>query len=244
MPSGAAREAMGGDDLAQRRRELEARIGEAARRSGRDPAAVTIVAVTKTVPAERVRAAVEAGFRTLAENRVQEAESKVEAVAVGLPEAPAWHLVGSLQSNKARRAVALFDVIQSVDSIGLASRLDRLAGELRPASRYPILLEVNVDADPAKSGFAPAAVERELSRILGFEHLRVDGLMTVGRLVQTTDEARPTFAALRNLSERLRAADDRLGAGLSMGMTDDFSVAIEEGATIVRIGRAIFGERH
>lgn len=218
-------------------------IGEAARRAGRAADAVEIVAVTKTVPAQRIRAAVGAGFRTLGENRVQEAEAKVEAVAVGLPTPPAWHLVGPLQSNKARRAIALFDVIEAVDSLDLAARVDRIAGGLRPDRPCAVLLEVNVDADPAKAGFTASTIERDLPAILELPSLSVEGLMTVGRVVDDPEAARPTFVALRRLSERLRVANPGLGPGLSMGMTDDFRVAVEEGATIVRIGRAIFGPR-
>jgi len=230
-----------GPDAAYAR--IRAAIAVAAARVGRDPGDVEVVAVGKTVAPDRIRAAVAAGFRTIGENRVQEAASKFEAVNAGLDPRPTWHLVGPLQSNKARRAVTLFDVIETVDSIPLATRLDRLAAELRPGRPYPVLVQVNVDDDASKAGLAPAAVERQLAEILALPNLRVDGLMTVGRLVAAAAAARPTFVALRRLSERLRAREARLGAALSMGMTDDFEVAVEEGATIVRIGRAIFGDR-
>ncbi len=153
--------------------------------------------------------------------------------------------MGHLQKNKAARALELFDAIESVDSAALAVRLDRLAGErgTRAGSRLPVYLQVNVDADPAKAGFAPEALERELGDLLALPNLQVLGLMTVGWLTGDAGEARPTFARLRQLSERLRAADPRLGSGLSMGMTDDYEVAIEEGSTLVRVGRALFGER-
>lgn len=223
---------------------LRGEIAEAARRVDRDPTAVQIVAVAKTVPAERVRAAVEAGFTAIGENRVQEAEPKIGAVVAGLTgPRPTWHLVGPLQSNKARRAIELFDVIETVDSGALAARIDRVAGETLPGHPYPVLLQVNVDADPAKAGFEPGVLERELGSILELPNLRVAGLMTVGRLVDDAEAARPTFVALRRLSERLRAREPRLGDALSMGMSDDFGVAVEEGATIVRVGRAIFGAR-
>jgi pyridoxal phosphate enzyme (YggS family) len=214
------------------------RIANACRRSRRDPAGVQLVAVTKTVEPERIREAVDAGISTFGENRVQEARPKVLAV-VGAT----WHLVGPLQSNKARRAVELFDAIQTVDSVALARRLDRLAGELRPGQGMPALLQVNVDRDAAKAGFDPAALDRALDELDGLANLRIDGLMTVGRQVPRPEHARSTFRALRELSERLRAGHAQLGPALSMGMTDDFEVAVEEGATIVRIGRAIFGER-
>lgn len=193
------------------------------------------MAVSKTFPADVLLAAVEAGLTTLGENRVQEAESKAPA----LPDSVEWHLVGGLQSNKAARAVALFDVIQTVDSVSLAERLARLA-EGRPLR---VLLQVNVDGDAAKGGFAPAEVTQGLPAILALPSLRVEGLMTVGRLVSDPGAARPTFVRLRALSERLRADHPTLGGELSMGMTDDFEVAVEEGATIVRVGRALFGSR-
>ena len=215
-------------------------LRQAGERAGRDPALVTIVAVTKTVDAERIRAAAEAGFRAFGENRVQERAAKAEALA-GVP--GEWHLVGPLQSNKARRAVELFDVIESVDSLDLTRRLDRIAAEVQPESRLRVLLQVNVDDDPAKAGFDPEALARDLPQLLELPALAIDGLMTVGRLVDSPEAARPTFVALRRLSERLRADNAALGPDLSMGMTDDYPIAVEEGATIVRIGRAIFGDR-
>jgi len=209
------------------------RMAAAARRAGRDPGSVTLVAVSKTVSAERLRAAVEAGLGVFGENRVQEAAAKV-------PQVPgaSWHLVGPLQSNKVRRAVELFDVIETIDSTALARRLARLTP--RPPS---VLLQVNVDDDPGKAGFAPDDVDAALAEIASLPSLRVEGLMTVGRLVDDAELARPTFRTLRELSEGLRARHPGLGAALSMGMSDDFEVAIEEGATIVRVGRALFGER-
>jgi PLP dependent protein len=229
--------------IAAAREQVLARIADACGRAGRDPASVAVVAVSKTVPASRLRAALVAGLTTFGENRVQEAEEKVG----GVPGAT-WHLVGPLQSNKARRALTTFAVIESVDSLDLAVRLDRLTAEVRPAERVPILLQVNVDGDPAKAGFSPAALEAEAGAIAILPRLQVLGLMTVGRLVERAEDARPTFVALRQLAERLHAsrpgAAEWLGPELSMGMSDDFEVAIEEGATIVRIGQALFGHRH
>jgi pyridoxal phosphate enzyme (YggS family) len=224
------------------RTEILRRIGEAAARSGRDPAAVRVVAVSKTVVPERIAAAAAAGFDAFGENRVQERAAKAEALAAAVVRAE-WHLVGPLQSNKARRAVELFDVIETVASLELAERLARIAGELRPADPLRVLLQVNVDEDAAKAGFEPDTLERELRAILDLTDLDVGGLMTVGRLVAAPQAARPTFVALRRLSERLRARDPRLGPVLSMGMSEDYPIAVEEGATLVRIGRAIFGER-
>jgi pyridoxal phosphate enzyme (YggS family) len=225
-------------ELAAARDRVLDRIAAACARVGRDRGGVTLVAVSKTVPAERLRAAVAVGLTTLGENRVQEAETKVGEV-----EGATWHLVGPLQSNKARRALELFGTIQSVDSVELAARLDRIAAEVRPGARVPVLLQVNIDDDPSKAGFAPADLETALGALLDLARLDVRGLMTIGRLVERPDDARSTFIGLRELAGRLRAADQRLGPALSMGMTDDFEIAVEEGATIVRVGRALFGER-
>jgi pyridoxal phosphate enzyme (YggS family) len=227
--------------FAAARSTVLARIAAACARVGRAPEDVTLVAVSKTVEADRLRDAVAAGLTLLGENRVQEGAAKA-------PEVPGarWQFIGPLQSNKARRALEVYETIQSVDSVGLAERLDRLAREVRgagPGKRYPVLVQVNVDDDPAKAGFAPEALPEALDRIAALDALDVRGLMTIGRLVEEPEAARPTFAALRELSERLRAGGATLGRELSMGMTDDFEVAIEEGATIVRVGRAIFGER-
>ncbi len=216
------------------------RIAAACARAGRTPDGVTLVAVSKTVTADRLRDAVAGGLTILGENRVQEAASKA-------PDVPGatWHLVGPLQSNKVRRALEVFAAIQSVDSVGLAERLDRLAREVGgagPDRRYPVLLQVNVDADPSKAGISPADLVVTVERMAGLDALEVRGLMTIGRYSTDPEAARPTFAALRETSERLRAAS-ALGPELSMGMTDDFEVAVEEGATIVRVGRALFGER-
>jgi pyridoxal phosphate enzyme (YggS family) len=215
---------------------VRARIAEACARAGRDPAAVTLVAVSKTVPAIRLLDAVAAGLDLLGENRVQEALGKI-------PDVPGarWHLVGPLQSNKARRAIEAFDVIETVDSVELARRLDRIAGELD--RRVAVLLQVNVDRDASKAGFGLADLPAALAAIVSLDRLDVRGLMTIGRLVERPEDARATFAELRELSESLRAGGARLGPDLSMGMSDDYSIAVEEGATIVRVGRALFGER-
>jgi pyridoxal phosphate enzyme (YggS family) len=231
------------------------RIARACATAGRDPAAVRLVAVSKTVPAERIRAAVAAGLTTLGENRVQEAESKVAAVP-----GARWHLIGPLQSNKARRAVETFETIESVDSVELAARLDRVVRDLRRLEpdvpvpedlRLPVLLQVNVDDDPAKAGFQPIDLQPAIASLARLGALRIDGLMTIGRLVDDPEAARPTFRRLGELSAELRAhapTDPRapgpgLGPELSMGMTDDYPIAVEEGATIVRVGRALFGAR-
>jgi pyridoxal phosphate enzyme (YggS family) len=223
--------------LAVARARVLDRIGDAAVRAGRDPSAVTLVAVSKTVPVERIRAAVSIGLRTLAENRVQEAAAKVPRIT-----GATWHLVGPLQANKARRALRLFDMLESVHTLELAERLDRLARE-DGAGRIPVLLQVNVDRDPAKAGFDPRALPALAERLGALPALDIRGLMTIGHLVADPEAARPTFAALRELSRRLRERWPTLGIELSMGMSDDLEVGVEEGATIVRVGRALFGDR-
>ncbi len=191
--------------------------------------------MSKTFGPDVLAAAVAAGLTTLGENRVQEAEAKAPL----LPESVEWHLVGGLQSNKAARALVLFDVIQSVESLALAHRLERLA----EGREVRLLLQVNVDGDAAKGGFSPEEVAEALPGLLAMSEVRVEGLMTVGRLVSTPEEARSTFIRLRELSQGLRALHPSLGAELSMGMSEDFEVAVEEGSTIVRVGRALFGSR-
>jgi pyridoxal phosphate enzyme (YggS family) len=233
--------------LAEARAAVLERIAAACARAGRDAADVTLVAVSKTVPADRVRAAVAAGLTTLGENRVQEAAAKIPAVP-----GARWHLVGPLQSNKARRAIELFDVIEAVDSVDLAVRLDRLVravrglppeGAVDPGRRLPVFVQVNVDRDPAKAGMPPDAVAGALTAIAALGAIRVEGLMTIGRLAASVEEARRTFVALRDLSVASHRDASTLGPALSMGMTDDFEVAVEEGATHVRVGRALFGDR-
>jgi pyridoxal phosphate enzyme (YggS family) len=191
------------------------------------------------VPADALRDAVAAGLTMFGENRVQEGLAK----APDVPDAT-WQLVGPLQGNKARKALEVFESIQTVDSVALAERLDRLAGEMRPDAPYPVLLQVNVDGDPAKAGFLPPDLAAAMGRLGDLAQLDIRGLMTIGRLVDEPEAARSTFRRLRGLGEQLRAGGARIGAALSMGMTDDFEVAVEEGATIVRVGRALFGERH
>ncbi len=225
-------------DLRAARDRVLGQIADACEHSGRSPADVTLIAVSKTVSAERVRTALEAGFERFGENRVQEGEGKVAAVA-----GARWDLIGPLQSNKAKRAIVTFDTIQTVDSVSLAERLDRLVADGGSGARYRVLLQVNVDRDEAKAGFAPDALGAAVDALRRLDHLEIRGLMTVGRLVARAEDARPTFVALRRLSEQLRSGWPELGPELSMGMTDDFPIAVEEGATIVRVGRAIFGDR-
>jgi pyridoxal phosphate enzyme (YggS family) len=213
-------------------------MAAACARSGRPSDAVRLVAVTKTVPAEHVREVLALGVRDLGENRVQEAEGKIAALGRA---AARWHLVGHLQANKAARAVALFDVFHGLDNERLAERLSRLA--LAAGARMPVLVEVNVAGEASKFGIAPEALDPLLRAAARQPGLEVQGLMTVGPQVARPQDARPGFAALRALRD---GAERRLGMRLpelSMGMSDDFEVAIEEGSTLVRIGRALFGER-
>lgn len=216
------------------------RIAEAARRAGRREDAVQLVAVSKTVAADRVRAAIAAGVRVLGENRVQEARQKI--AALGRPPGVAWHLVGHLQTNKVRDAVECFDLVHSVDRLPLAEALSARA--LRAGRRLDILVQVNVAEEPQKGGVRPAALRPALEAIARLPGLRLRGLMTIPPLPRDPEEARPHYRELRKLLE----AAQGWGVGaelteLSMGMSGDFEIGIEEGATIVRVGTAIFGPR-
>ena len=210
---------------------MRERIARACQRAGRDPSSVTLVAISKGQPVEAVRAAYAAGLRQFGENRIQEAVPKIEA-AKGAGVEATWHLVGHLQSNKAKAAAAAFDVIHSVDSARLLARLDGAA----PAPR-DVLLQVNIAAEPQKQGVAPEEVEALVDTAREAANLRLRGFMTIAPMVADPEEVRPVFRDLRELADRFALTE------LSMGMTDDFEVAIEEGATLVRVGRAIFGER-
>ncbi len=214
-------------------------MAAAAKRAGRDAAEIQLVAVTKTVAPEALRAAYEAGVRHFGENRVQEWEAKAPTVA-GL-EGVVCHMIGHLQRNKARRAVALFQRIDSLDTLALAQKLEESAAEA--GAVVPVLIEVRLSAEPAKSGIDPESLDRLGESLLGCAHLDWQGLMTVPPWSEDPEPARPYFRLLRELNERLRARLGRPFPVLSMGMTHDFEVAIEEGATEVRIGTAIFGRR-
>ena len=216
---------------------VQARIADACARSGRDPAEVRLVAVSKTVPAERVRELLAAGHSLLGENRVQEALTKMEQVGRGAT----WHLVGHLQRNKARHAVGSFELIHSVDNAALAEELDR-----RAAAReilQGILIQVNLSQEATKHGVEQEALAALIDRVARLEHLDLQGLTTIPPPVERPEQNRGWFARLREVREREAARTGRPLPELSMGMTDDFEVAVEEGATLVRVGRAIFGER-
>jgi pyridoxal phosphate enzyme (YggS family) len=218
-------------DVAANLASVHERMAAACTRSGREPETVTLVAITKTVPTQRIVEAYRAGARHFGENRVQEARQKLPALR-DLSEA-VWHMVGGLQVNKVNTALGLFDIIESVDSHRLASALNE-----RAHGRLPVLLEVNVGGEPQKSGLLPEDLAQTLDGTRGLARLDVRGLMTIAPAVPQPEDARPYFRRLRELAQGLGLPE------LSMGMTDDFEVAIEEGATMVRIGRAIFGPRY
>ncbi|NWG17864.1 MAG: YggS family pyridoxal phosphate-dependent enzyme [Chloroflexi bacterium] len=225
-------------------------IAEACARAGRDPAAVTLVAVSKTQPVEAVLQAVEAGLQHFGENRVEEAEDKIPAVNRASPRPLIWHMIGHLQSRKARLVLPLFQQVHSVDSLRLAVRLSALAVEA--GRTLDVLLEMNVSGEAAKYGFEAAGWQsddevrrrlwNEVEHILALPGLNVHGLMTMAPIVADMEQTRPVFAQLAALRGALAESFGRPLPELSMGMTDDYPVAVEEGATLVRIGRALFGE--
>jgi pyridoxal phosphate enzyme (YggS family) len=240
-------------DTARNLAQVQERIAEAALRAGRDPAGVTLVAVAKTFSAGAVVAAYEAGVRHFGENRVEEGATKIPAVqaAISGPK-PTWHMVGHVQSRKAREVVAHFDYVHSVDRLKIAQRLSRFAQEARLT--LPVLLECNVSGEETKFGFNLQSWEQDETRQAAFfaaveeslalPGLSVRGLMTMAPFVADPETVRPVFVSLRALLDALRERfPSQDWRHLSMGMTDDFEVAVEEGSTMVRIGRAIFGPR-
>jgi PLP dependent protein len=213
---------------------VQTRIEQAAQRAGRNADEIKLVAVSKTHPASILADAIAAGIKTLGENKVQEGQEKIPVVGRDKAE---WHLIGHLQSNKARKAVQLFDVIESLDSLELAERLERICLEEGRVT-LPVFIQVDLANEETKSGIA----ENELPGLVGFlqdcKILKLDGLMTVPPYFDETEKVRPYFQRLRSIRDKLLP-----NGGLSMGMSHDFEIAIEEGATIVRIGSAIFGQR-
>jgi pyridoxal phosphate enzyme (YggS family) len=223
--------------LATRLADVQDRVTTAAARSGRSAEAVTLVGVCKLADRHAIDEAYAAGLRHFGENRVQEALAKFGG---GRPTDLVLHLIGHLQTNKARDAVRLFQVIHSADSAHLLDAIERQAA--RAGLTAPVLVEVNVSGEASKQGVAPEAAEALLAHAFGLPHLRPRGLMTIAPLVDDAEAVRPVFRALRELRDRLRDAHPEWELpDLSMGMTNDFPVAIEEGATLVRVGRAIFG---
>jgi len=225
-------------NIARNVEQVRERIELACARAGRDPGEVTVVAVSKTFPAEVIREAVEAGIRDIGENRVQEAYQKFQE----LGRIATWHMVGHLQTNKVKRALEFFDWIHSVDSLHLAREISKRAERL--GREVDVLLEVNTSGEASKYGVTPEELPALAEAVSQLPRIRVRGLMTIAPIVERPEEARPYFVMLRELRDRL--VEEGVVAELphlSMGMTDDFEVAVEEGATMVRIGRAIFGER-
>ena len=227
------------DRLATNIAHVRASIAEAAQRGGRDANDITLVAVSKTVAVELVKIAYNLGVTHFGENRVQNALPKIAAFH---PQGVYWHMIGHVQSNKASKVVAAFDSVQSVDSLHLAQALQRHATE--EGKHLPVLLQVNVAGEASKEGMTVAEAPGLARQIAALPALEVQGLMTIAPLVEKPEEVRPVFRTLRELRERLQnEVPDCSWQHLSMGMTDDYRIAIEEGATIVRVGRAIFGER-
>ena len=223
--------------IARNLEEVRDRIAAAARRAGRDPALVRLLAVSKTVPLEHIQAAVAVGQLLFGENYLQEARPKIAA----LGPAPSWHFIGHLQSNKAKAAVGLFDVIHGVDSLKLAQALDSAAASM--GARQKILIQVNLAGEASKSGAAPETVPGLLRELGRLPHLHLLGLMTLPPWLADPEAVRPYFRALRELRDRLEADLRQPLPELSMGMSGDFEVAVAEGATLVRVGTAIFGSR-
>jgi pyridoxal phosphate enzyme (YggS family) len=227
----------GMSDIAGNLHHVQSQIAEAAKKSGRSVDDVELVAISKTHEAEKVRAAFDAGQQLFGESRVQEARAKIPL----LPSAAHWHFVGRLQRNKVRHALPLFELFHSVDSLELARDMNRIADEegLRPR----VLLEVNVAGEGSKIGFAPATLRGQMETILELPRLTIEGLMTIPPLAPEAEASRKYFVALRELRDQFATEFDLELPQLSMGMSGDFLVAIEEGATLVRVGTAIFGRR-
>ena len=225
-------------DIVDRLAGVRQRVSAAADGCGRDLKSVTLIAVGKKFPAEVVRIAVEAGAVDLGENRVQEAVAKK-------PEVPGakWHLIGPLQRNKVRAALEIFDIVHTLDRPTLADRLDFLLGEHWPGRRLDVLVEVNIGAEPQKAGALPGEAADLLSHALGCDRLAVRGLMAIPPWQEDPEASRPYFRALRELRDDLQQVVGVPLPELSMGMSHDFDVAIAEGATMVRVGTAIFGSR-
>jgi len=216
---------------------LRERVDAASRRAGRTAGAVTVVAVTKTFGADVVNAVLDAGIADIGENRVQEWLSKCDAV----PGPCRWHLVGPLQRNKAGKVVGRMHLLQAIDGVRIAQTVDRIAGER--GVRAALLLEVNMSGEESKHGVAPGEALATAEQLAGLAHIEFRGLMTIGPLQGGPEDTRRCFRELRRLAERARAATGLALPELSMGMSDDFETAIEEGATIIRVGRIITGAR-
>ena len=229
------------EQLAARLTAVRERIAAAANAAGREAEEVKLIAISKTHPASVIRTLIELGATDLGENRVQEAEEKITEIG---RERACWHLVGHLQANKARRAVNLFEVIHSVDSLDLAQRLDRLCGE-EGREKLPVLIQVDLGHEETKSGVDESELTHMVDGLQSLNHPELIGLMTLPPFFDDAEQSRPFFRRLRELRDELETGGAFKGrkGELSMGMTHDFEIAIQEGATMVRIGTAIFGER-
>lgn len=216
---------------------INKKIKEATLKVNRDPQEIKLVAVTKTATLEQIKEAINEGVKIIGENKVQEAKEKYQALTKEVK----WHLVGHLQTNKVKYAVEIFDLIHSVDSIKLAKEIDKRSVQFKKT--IDVLIEVNISGEETKYGYNPEKVEAFLKEISEFSGIRVRGLMTIAPISKNKEEVRPYFRRLRELSERIRDKNIKniKMDYLSMGMTDDFEIAIEEGANMVRIGRGIFG---
>jgi pyridoxal phosphate enzyme (YggS family) len=227
--------------LSERIANVRARIRAAAERCDRSPEDITLIAISKTHPAELLREALNLRLTDLGENRVQEAEGKILEVG---RQAARWHLVGHLQSNKTKRAVQLFDYIHSLDSVSLAQRLERLC-EAEGRAELPVLIQIDLGGEATKTGIDPQSLPALLDALRELERVRLTGLMTLPPYFENADCGRPYFKTLRGLRDKLQREGrfGERGGELSMGMSHDFEIAIEEGATMVRVGTAIFGAR-
>jgi PLP dependent protein len=212
-------------------------ISQAERAAGRPEGSVQLIAVTKTHPVDVIQKAIDAGQLMFGENRVQEARAKIPELSSRIQ----WHLIGHLQSNKIRPALPLFQLIHGVDSVELLADIDRIAAELGLFPR--ILLQANLAGEASKFGFSPAKLLEQVETIAGFKRANIEGLMTIPPLASSPEHSRPYFVALRELRDRLARESGFALPELSMGMSGDYQVAIAEGATMVRVGTAIFGER-
>lgn len=222
--------------ISERLVEVRGKLAEAAQRAGCRPEEITLVAISKTYPADRIREAMEAGQWVFGENRVQEALSK----AAVLPGRLSWHLVGHLQTNKIRKALRLFALFHGVDSVDLVRSIDRIAAGMGVFPR--ILLEVNISGEASKFGFVPVVLETCAEELLSLRNVQIEGLMTMAPLAPDPEHSRPFFAKLRKFRDRLAQRTNAPLSVLSMGMSGDYQVAVEEGATLVRIGTALFGQ--
>ncbi|TET34521.1 MAG: YggS family pyridoxal phosphate-dependent enzyme [Planctomycetota bacterium] len=214
--------------------EIRGRLADAAARARRDAAGITVVIVTKTVGVDVVRALIELGEKDFGENRIQSALPKIAEVGPG----PTWHMIGHLQRNKVRKALADFAVLHAVDSVKLAAAVDRIAGETGRV--VPVFLEVNVSGEGTKQGFEASAIMEEFENRLQLRHLDLRGLMTMAPYSDDPEDSRPYFSKLRDLRDRIRTETGLAMPDLSMGMSGDYEVAVEEGATCLRIGTAFF----